>query len=164
MARLIAVFFGALLLSAFSFKKPVDQIRELYQKSITQSEHIATLKSLTKSRKTPVLRAFYASALAFEARESSWIPNKVSLAKEAYKELNTAVKSDPNNFEIRYLRFSFSCEVPSMLGLSEFVEEDKTYLLNHIKKGEPLASIMKGYFNKSNCLTDAEKKRFASGL
>jgi ferritin len=156
--------FTMVLLASFSNTKPVDLIRNTYKKALKESESVQELKKLTKNKKDAHSIAFYAMALAFEARESSWVPTKMSLAKDAYAQLNKAVQANPNNFEIRYLRFSFSCEVPSMLGLNEHIKDDKKYILEHAKKGEYLADIMKKYFQKSSCLTDKEKQSINTRL
>jgi hypothetical protein len=151
---------------AYSYTPPntATKVRELYRLSLKKAGHLSELKSLTQSRNTAFLQAFYGSALALEARESSWIPNKVALAKEAYAELNAAVAKDPHNFEIRFLRYSFSCEVPEMLKLNEHLSEDKTYLFSHLHKEEPLAEIMRAYFQKSSCLNKEEKQTIRNAL
>ncbi len=157
------IFLG-ILVSSFASNNRMENIRNTYRKALTQPKSIADLKSLTQNKKDGASTAFYAMALALDARESSWVPNKISLAKEAYIYLNKAVDIDPNNFEIRYLRFSFSCEVPRMLNLSEHVAVDKAYILKHARKGEALEDIMKKYFQKSGCLSDAEKQQLLKRL
>lgn len=138
--------------------KPMDLIRDTYKKALKESDSVKKLKSLTKDKNDAQSIAFYAMALAFEARETSWVPTKLNLANDAYAQLNKAVKANPKNFEIRYLRFSFSCEVPSMLGLNDHLSEDKKFLMENAKKGEYLADIMKKYFQKSSCLNESEKR------
>ncbi len=153
-----------ILVSSNAPNNRMETIRNTYRKALTQPKSIHELKSLTKHKKDAISTAFFAMALALDARESSWVPNKISLAKEAYTYLNKAVSLDPNNFEIRYLRFSFSCEVPSMLNLSEHIHVDKAYILKHARKGEALEDIMKKYFLKSSCLNPSEKEQLLKRL
>jgi hypothetical protein len=153
-----------ILFSGLTHSKNADPIRDAYRKALKEESSVKELKSLTKLRQNALSTAFYAMALALEARDASWVPSKMSLAKEAFTELNKAVKLDPNNFEIRYLRFSFSCEVPGMLGMNAHIQEDKTYLLKHAHKGESLADVMKKYFQKSSCLNASEKTQINSRL
>lgn len=155
---------GWILFSGLTQSNTADPIRDTYRKALKEASSVKELKSLTKQRNSATSTAFYAMALALEARDASWVPTKMSLAKEAYVELNKAVVLDPNNFEIRYLRFSFSCEVPSMLGMGAHVQADKTYLLQHAHKGESLADVMKKYFQKSSCLNTQEKNQINSRL
>lgn len=150
---------GWILFSGLTQSKSADPIRDTYRKALKEETSIKELKSLTKQRNNALSTAFYAMALALEARESGWVTTKMNLTKEAYAEFNKAVKLDPNNFEIRYLRFSFSCEVPCMLGMNAHVQEDKTYLLKHAHQGESLADVMKKYFQKSSCLNTSEKNQ-----
>lgn len=155
---------GWVLFSGFTHSNTADPIRDTYRKALKEPSSVKELKTLTKQRNSALTTAFYAMALALEARDASWVTTKMSLAKEAYAELNKAVKLDPDNFEIRYLRFSFSCEVPGMLGMNAHVQEDKTYLLKHAHRGESLADVMKKYFQKSSCLNTSEKNQINSRL
>jgi hypothetical protein len=164
--RWIWVLAFSLLHINASYNEPIskDKIRETYVKALGNAKFINDLKALTTPRNSAFQRAFYASALALEARESSWVPNKVSFAKKAYEELNLAVAKDSQDLEIRFLRFSFSCEVPDMLKLNAHLTEDKKIIVNQLKSPQALAPTMIGYFQKSSCLSATEKKALISKL
>ncbi|MXV16042.1 hypothetical protein [Hufsiella ginkgonis] len=77
----------------------------------------------------PVLMAYYGSAQALKARYA-WNPyKKLSYLKQGSKTLSAAVKANPDNFEIRFLRFSLQHFVPAFLGYSKELEEDRRQLI-----------------------------------
>ena len=148
------------IVSFFITEPNLSQIRETYRSALTNESSVNTLIEITQPHlnQNASSRAFYATAKALEARNSSWVSTKVSSAKIAYNQLNTSVSKAPNDGEIRYLRFSFESRTPSMLNMRAHVKEDKAFLLKNIKSSEPLWSIMKAFFNNCDDLSAAEKK------
>ena len=82
--------------------------------------------------------AYKAAAEAIRARDASMF-NKLTYVQEAARTFEQAVAADPNNPEVRFLRFSVESNVPAFLGLSPHVEEDRQFLLyallQHPKSG-----------------------------
>ena len=56
--------------------------------------------------------------------------NKLTYVQNAAKTFEQAVGLDPQNPEIRFLRFSVESNLPAFLGLSKHVDEDKERLLS----------------------------------
>ena len=81
-----------------------------------------------KDRDALVL-AYKAAAEAIRARDASMF-NKLTYVQDAARTFEQAVGIDPQNPEIRFLRFSVESNLPAFLGLSKHVDEDKTMLLN----------------------------------
>lgn len=81
---------------------------------------------------------YKAAAEAIRARDASMF-NKLSYVQDASRTFEQAVGLDPQNPEIRFLRFSVESNLPAFLGLSKHVEEDKglllTAALSHPKSG-----------------------------
>ena len=82
--------------------------------------------------------AYKGAAEAIRARDASMF-NKLSYVQDAAKTFEQAVSIDPQNPEIRFLRFSVESNLPPFLGLSKHVDEDKQMLLSaalsHPKSG-----------------------------
>jgi hypothetical protein len=82
--------------------------------------------------------AYKAAAEAIRARDASMF-NKLTYVQNATKQFDQAVKLDSDNAEIRFLRLSVESNLPSFLGLSQHVEEDRQFLLDtllqHPKSG-----------------------------
>ena len=81
-----------------------------------------------KDRDALVL-GYKAAAEAIRARDASMF-NKLTYVQDAARTFEQAVGLDPQNPEIRFLRFSVESNLPAFLGLSKHVEEDKELLLN----------------------------------
>jgi Tfp pilus assembly protein PilF len=90
------------------------------------------------TRQEPVVLAYKAAAEAIRARDASMF-NKLTYVQNAARTFEEAVQLDPQNPEIRFLRFSVESNLPAFLGLSKHVDEDKELLLsaalNHPKSG-----------------------------
>lgn len=62
-----------------------------------------------------------------------WNPfSKVGHLKLSQKVFDKAVKLDPSNIEIRFIRFSVEYHIPKWLGLSKHMKEDKDFILENI--------------------------------
>ena len=72
---------------------------------------------------------YKAASEAIRARDASMF-NKLTYVQDAAKTFEQAVGLDPQNPEIRFLRFSVESNLPAFLGLSKHVDEDKEMLLN----------------------------------
>jgi hypothetical protein len=148
------------LVSFFTSTPNYALIRQTYQKAISNHNEVSKLTSLTVPFKNsdPIAKAFYASAQAFEAKNATWVSTKVKFAKNAHNHLNISVSQAPNNVEIRFLRFSFEYNTPSILGMKNHITEDKAFLLKNTKSTEPLWTIMQSFYQSCSDLTAAEKE------
>lgn len=85
-----------------------------------------------------LILAYKGASEAIRARDASMF-NKLTYVQDAAKTFEQAVSIDPQNPEIRFLRFSVESNLPAFLGLSKHVEEDKEMLLSaalsHPKSG-----------------------------
>jgi hypothetical protein len=92
------------------------------------------LKELSPS--DPVMMAYMGSTQALKAR-FSWNPyNKLSYLSQGLKTLGTAVNKNPENLEIRFLRFTLVHYLPAFLGYSKTLEPDKEKIVELISKRE----------------------------
>jgi hypothetical protein len=62
--------------------------------------------------------------------------------------LNEAVKKDPKNLEIRFMRFMSQDQAPAALGYRTDLASDKKFILSEVKRtSDPyLISKIKSYF------------------
>ncbi|MCB2377826.1 hypothetical protein LGH70_09555 [Hymenobacter sp. BT635] len=88
--------------------------------------------------KDAVILGYKGAAEAIRARDASMF-NKLSYVQAASRTFDQAVALDPNNAEVRFLRFSVETNLPSFLGLSQHVDDDRQLLvqtlLKHPKSG-----------------------------
>lgn len=110
---------------------------ELAAADKTAGEKFYQLLADYKDRDGLVL-AYKGASEAIRARDASMF-NKLTYVQDAAKTFEQAVSIDPQNPEIRFLRFSVESNLPAFLGLSKHVEEDKEMLLgaalNYPKSG-----------------------------
>lgn len=117
--------------------KPADDttlelIRKLYYSSVEDENKLVQLDSLIKNTFTdtvsdypPVILAYYGGIEALKAKHAFWPFNKLSYFNSSMEILKKAVDGEPENLEIRFIRFSILDNVPGILGHSEERETDK---------------------------------------
>jgi hypothetical protein len=110
---------------------------ELAAADKTAGEKFYKLLADYKDRDALVL-GYKAAAEAIRARDASMF-NKLTYVQDAARTFEEAVGLDPQNPEIRFLRFSVESNLPAFLGLSKHVDEDRELLikaaLSHPKSG-----------------------------
>lgn len=70
-----------------------------------------------------------------------------------------AVKKQPNNIEIRFIRMTLQQNIPKFLKYRKDLDADKTFILSEYKqiRSKVLKKIICDYFLQSNFFTKAEK-------
>jgi hypothetical protein len=133
------------------------QIRDSYRKALVSESDIPAFKSVTvKFKNTALGKAYHGTALAFEAR-AAWSPStKLSHAKSALTALNEAVKWDPKNVEIRFLRLSFAHGTPDFLSMKGSIPEDKKLILQSSIKDHPIGDVMQKFIRSSGLFSKEE--------
>ena len=109
----------------------VHQLRRQYQQAATNKEAGEKFHQLMAAytKQDAVVLAYKAAAEAIRARDASMF-NKLTYVQQASKQFDQAVKLDAANAEIRFLRLSVESNLPSFLGLSQHVDEDRQFLLS----------------------------------
>lgn len=87
------------------------------------------------SRKTALIQAYIGSLEALKAKHAYNPYSKLQFLKQADQSMRQAVKADPENIEIRFLRFSYQYYVPEFLGYSTHKEADVKVIVNQILAG-----------------------------
>ena len=87
----------------------------MYIKAIDDVSYADRLVDITKNESSGIKIAYHYTGLALQAKHSWNLATKMRKAKEAANGLNLAVLKDKANVEIRFLRFSFEANVPSLV-------------------------------------------------
>lgn len=135
------------------------QIRTAYRTALTNNNHLSIFESACKtySQTDPLAKAYYATALALRARASISPPNKLSLANQAESLLNAAATAQPQNLEIRFLRYTFEYGTPSMLNMKKNMTQDKPMAIKFAKSPSPIKDIAIAFLKDCDQLTESEK-------
>lgn len=104
-------------------------------------------KSEYDKTKKPILLAFYASGNFFMAKHATNPIKKYGYFNRGKKALNEAVMKEPNNLEIRFLRYLCQEKTPKFLGYNKNIEDDKAFVLREYKnsKDEELVKQIKKF-------------------
>lgn len=154
---------SSIVLGVFSvctaFLVEIAAVRTAYRGAINSSAKADELVKLAGERKSNALfKAYYGTGKALQAKHG-WNPlTRFNLAKEAAAELNAAVTAESKNLEIRFLRFSFEANAPSLLGLTLHTTEDKKWILSHLDKNHAMWDVMKTFLKSCSLLTATEKQ------
>jgi hypothetical protein len=140
MKKLILIFAFIITLPFINKANDLDQIRRDYITAIENSEKADKLCTQLEKIKNPsaLEMAYLGSVQAIKAKHA-WNPvNKMSYLGKGFEIINQAVAKDPNNLEVRFLRFSLQYYVPAFLGYSKNLITDKNKIVHIIKTTEPI--------------------------
>ncbi|GAA3955461.1 hypothetical protein [Hymenobacter algoricola] len=130
MKLLLTLFFTLLSLVSDATPYTTANLRRHYQLAAADKQAGEKFYQLMAAytRQEPVVLAYKAAAEAIRARDASMF-NKLTYVQNASKQFEQAVKLDADNAEIRFLRLSVESNLPSFLGLSQHVEQDREFLV-----------------------------------
>ena len=118
-------------------KLDLGEIRQLYSEAAddyTKGQKLYKLLKKEQSNLSGVFLAYWGAALALEAKSSFNVFYKLHYIQKANEFFAKAVKSDSDNIEIRFLRFSIQINTPVILGYSGDIEKDKIHILTNIQE------------------------------
>jgi hypothetical protein len=151
------ILFVLLFQTAFAAEtKNIQQIRYKFTLAIESSEKTEELlKYLDKLKSNePLVIAYKGGTEALMAKHS-WNPyQKFAYLKKSGQTLQSAIEDAPKNAEIRFLRFSIQHFIPSFLGMSGELEEDKKVIIANINtttSGEVKKAIIKFMIESGRC-------------
>lgn len=120
---------GPILLDDFKNIK-VAVHRAIESSAVTDSLYLA-LKS--ERAENPLIVAYMGTLEALKAKHS-WNPyNKLRYVSLSQKTMKKAVDRDPNNLEIRFMRFTIQHYTPAFLGFSKDLEEDRKAIVRQFR-------------------------------
>jgi len=118
---------------------PKKQLRQQLIRAINNSNTTDSMYNslIAMPVKSPVIIGYIGTLQALKAKHS-WNPySKVKQVTNAEKTFEKAIKADPHNLELRYLRYSVEHNLPKILGQSKNMAADKQEMLSQIAKKQP---------------------------
>ncbi len=135
-ALIILLFASVELLANIDSLMEVEYIRSTFYEAIEEEKKLdelveyLSLPDLEKRiAEEPILMAYFGMAEALKSKHAFWPFSKFSYFLDSMDILEVAVRMDPDNLEIRFLRFSVLHHVPGILGYSEEMEDDLKRIL-----------------------------------
>lgn len=118
-----------------STKPELKQVRALFFEAAsekTAAVKLAQLMSTVDMEDAPVLICYKGVAEMMQAKYAFNPFSKLSKFNKGKALIEEAIKMDPHNLEMRFLRFSIQTNLPSLLKYDQQIKDDKVFLLNKI--------------------------------
>ena len=132
--KLLIVSFLCLNFAFLNAQELMD-LRSNFSKAVTQKEVCEEMINLLENDSSSSVNLAYLGA--FQTIWAKHVGNpfsKLKTFKRGKKNIEQAVKNDPNNIEIRYLRYAVQKNAPGFLNYSKNLKEDKIFLEKNLDK------------------------------
>ncbi|WP_298368725.1 hypothetical protein [uncultured Lutibacter sp.] len=129
-------FFTVILFYSL-FSQPisnVDRVRNKFPNIVSKDQADAFIMEL-KNDNSPESKAYIAAMIFMKSRFVKFPFTKMKYFKEGKNLLDETILKNPENIEIRYIRFLMQKEIPSFLGYDKNINEDFEVILNGVTIG-----------------------------
>jgi len=132
MKKLILIFF--FISANFVFAQNIKDVRSMYFKSIDNISKCNSLKVLLNSieNKDNTINAYVGSNTLLYCKFTDDVFEKFSYFEEGKKMIEEAIKMDPNNLEIRFLRYINQKNTPWILNYKNNIKEDYKFITSNL--------------------------------
>ncbi|MBK0369540.1 hypothetical protein [Flavobacterium agrisoli] len=140
----------------------LTEIRKIYQ-TVTKSdanakEFTAKLTGISTDDE-PILVAYKAASILLDSKLEKKVQDKMDRFKEGALLLESTVKKQPTNIEIRMIRLSIQENVPPITGYKKNIKEDKKFLTDHYaSQNAALKAYLKDFVLQSKSFSEKEKQ------
>lgn len=153
--KLFLSFFAAFV---FFFQSDLETLRNSYAKANESNSNTQNFIDTAEkqSGSDAVTVGYKAAAKIMEAKIAK--SNRKVLVKTGATSLESVIKSNPNNAELRLIRMSVQENIPKIVGYRGSLKDDKAFLLNNYsKQNTALKGYIKRFAMQSKTMTEAEK-------
>ena len=158
------LFVGLLFFAKVTFANvpSIDEIRSLYEKAVTDESacnKLIEILSPYNEKNNPLYAGYKASAIMMMAKHVFNPFSKMTYFKKGKRILETAIKADEKNVELRFLRFNAQTHIPSFLGYDDSIKTDRAFIETSYSKitDVKLKQFLLPYLKKSDFIS-ADKK------
>ncbi|KAL0217136.1 hypothetical protein RCL1_007619 [Eukaryota sp. TZLM3-RCL] len=120
----------------------LEQVRQLYRNANASEVVTERLLKATNGRTAPIFVCYNGVAKCLLASFKINPYTKLKLVKEGSGQMDTAVSLQSNDIELRILRLSVEYSMPSFLGYSKHVQQDKEFLQQNYDPEHPLRDVI----------------------
>jgi hypothetical protein len=120
------------LMFNIAFSLDLENVRINYEKAV-RNEKIcrSILDKLTHFSDKTIYQGYLGAYQAIWANHTINPFSKINTFNSGKKNIEQAIKVDPNNIELRYLRLSIQKNCPAFLGYTKNIEEDISFIRKH---------------------------------
>jgi hypothetical protein len=120
-------------------------------------EFLAKLESV--DNKNTILLAYKGAALTLKSKFSNKLADKIDYFKAGAKLIESAIKAEPKNIELRVVRLSVQENVPAIVNYRKNIKEDSAFINAHVKGLDgPLRDFVVNFVLNSKSFTAAQKQ------
>ena len=154
----------------------LDEVRTQFVQSVEDSDKAKDLYDKLDNEKASSNSLYLGYFGATEAllAKHHWNPyKKLDYLAKSQKTLQRAISKSPNNLELRFLRFSIQHYIPTFLGQSKNLAEDRDVILkelsasNYAESDKPVVKNVVNFLIQSKRCSDEQNaflKRFVQGI
>ena len=150
--------------SSYPEPETVNQIRKLFYEAVESEEKLEELENFFGNNFTekaliyhPVLLSYTGAIDALKAKHAFNPFTKFSRVLSSLNTLERAVNREPNNLEIRFIRFSILHNLPGFLGYNKERSDDITVIVSQLAKKDYLKYDPKLQKNVIEFMLDSER-------
>lgn len=140
------------------FQSDLEALRSSYAKANLSNDNTEAFINLAEkqSGSDAVTNGYKAAAQIMEAKITK--KNRKALVKTGATSLESIIKNNPNNIELRVIRLSVQENIPKIVGYRGSIKDDKAFLIsNYSKQNAALKNYVKKFAMQSKSFTDAER-------
>lgn len=151
-----------IILHCFSLSIPLDDLRKKYHASGNERAAAEQLLKVTETiteKDQAIYRGYKGAAMMMWSQYEFNPFSKLRQFNAGIPWLEAAIKDAPQSLELRYLRFTFQCSVPSILGYYDHLEEDKQFILGNGNStiDNALKKYIRDFLLQCDEISDAQK-------
>lgn len=141
----------------------IQEIRTRFHEGIKTEKSCRMLASELdlKTSRTTLEEGYLGATLMVQAQYEFWPLQKLASFTKGKTLLEAAIQQQPNETELRYLRYIIQVESPSFLNYRTALKEDREHLLSALqgKTDAVLQLYIRSFLEKDTTLTAAERSR-----
>ncbi len=157
MKLLLSLLAGLLM---FFQSSDLDALRNSYAKANQSNANTQSFINLAEKQSSSdaVTRGYKAAAQIMEAKITTEKGKRKSFVKSGATSLESIIKSNPNNAELRLIRLSVQENLPKIVGYRGSLKDDKTFLISQFsKQNSALKNYIKRFASQSKSFTPADR-------
>lgn len=131
---IISLFIFCLSFLNGKIASDLNYLRQNYKNAVSDKILCRTLINELKNKNDEIVFLAYLGAFqTIWAKHTANPVSKIKTFNEGKNNIEKAVKKQPKNFEIRFLRLSVQKNAPVFLGYSDDIDEDESFLKDNLK-------------------------------
>jgi len=148
------------LLTAFLlfFQSDLEALRNSYAKANLSNANLEAFINVAEKQNgsDAVIKGYKAAAQIMEAKIAK--QNRKALVKSGATNLESIIKANPNNIELRLIRMSVQENIPKIVGYRGSLKDDKAFILNNYSKQNiALKNYIKNFAAQSKTISAEER-------